>query len=182
MRFNLRKSAKDDSGFSLVFVAVGMMGFVGVSMLAIDVGMLMTARSQAQNSADAGALAGATALVYNDWNDRSATGPAAAASTAHQVALTTDQIADGHIRHRGPDLHDLTGEFVAEDQRRMHGLAGPRIPGLDVQVCAADARDFHPHQDISQTDLGNGHLDQLQPRPRLGLDERAHSTILPRRD
>ena len=76
MRFNLRKSAKDDSGFSLVFVAVGMMGFVGVSMLAIDVGMLMTARSQAQNAADAGALAGATALVYNDWDDRSATGPA----------------------------------------------------------------------------------------------------------
>ena len=76
MRFNLRKSAKDDSGFSLVFVAVGMMGFVGVSMLAIDVGMLMTARSQAQNAADAGALAGATALVYNDWDDRSGTGPA----------------------------------------------------------------------------------------------------------
>jgi hypothetical protein len=45
-------------------------------MLAIDVGMLMTARSQAQNSADAGALAGATALVYNDWDNRSASGPA----------------------------------------------------------------------------------------------------------
>ena len=45
-------------------------------MLAIDVGMLMTARSQAQNSADAGALAGATALVYNDYDDRTATGPA----------------------------------------------------------------------------------------------------------
>ena len=52
-----------------------MMAFVGVSMLAIDVGMLMTARSQAQNSADAGALAGATALVYNDWDDRTADRP-----------------------------------------------------------------------------------------------------------
>ena len=36
-------------------------------MLAIDVGMLMTARSQAQNSADAGALAGAIALIYDDY-------------------------------------------------------------------------------------------------------------------
>ena len=52
------------------------MGFLAVSMLAIDVGMLMTARNQAQNSADAGALAGATALVFNDWDDRTATGPA----------------------------------------------------------------------------------------------------------
>ena len=55
----LRKTARDESGFSLVFVGLGCMAFVAASMLAIDVGMLMTARSQAQNSADAGALAGA---------------------------------------------------------------------------------------------------------------------------
>lgn len=71
----LRKLSTDEAGFSLVFVSVGLMGFLAASMLAIDVGMLMTARSQAQNSADAGALAGATALVFNDWDDRSAAGP-----------------------------------------------------------------------------------------------------------
>ena len=85
----LRKLSTDESGFSLVFVAAGLMGFIGVSMLAIDVGMLMTARSQAQNSADAGALAGATALVFNDWDNRTATGPsvmnALSASRANQV-------------------------------------------------------------------------------------------------
>ena len=53
-----------------VFVGLGMMAFLSASMLAIDVGMLMTARSQAQNSADAGALAGATALVYDNYTDR----------------------------------------------------------------------------------------------------------------
>src|SRR5881296_3142011 len=72
----LRRLAHDDDGFSLVFVGLGFMAFLGASMLAIDVGMLMTARNQAQNSADAGALAGATALVFNNWDDRSATGPA----------------------------------------------------------------------------------------------------------
>jgi len=45
-------------------------------MLAIDVGMLMTARSQAQNAADAGALSGVTSLAFEDWDDRSPTGPA----------------------------------------------------------------------------------------------------------
>src|SRR6476661_819634 len=72
----LRRLAKEEDGFSLVFVGLGCMAFVAASMLAIDVGMLMTARSQAQNSADAGALAGATALVFNDWDDRTPSGPA----------------------------------------------------------------------------------------------------------
>lgn len=61
---------------SFVFVGMGFMAFLAATTLAIDVGMFMTARSQAQNSADAGALAGAVALVFNDYNDRSAGGPA----------------------------------------------------------------------------------------------------------
>ena len=90
MRFNpLRKFQREEDGFSLVFTALGLMGFIGVSMLAIDVGQLMTARSQAQNSADAGALAGATALAFNSWTDRTPGGPAVqnalAASRRNQV-------------------------------------------------------------------------------------------------
>src|SRR5688572_257126 len=61
---------------TFAFVAVGLMAFMAASTLAIDVGMFMTARSQAQNSADAGALAGAVALAKNSWTDRTATGPA----------------------------------------------------------------------------------------------------------
>jgi Flp pilus assembly protein TadG len=67
---------RDESGMSFVFVGFSMMAFISASMLAIDVGMVMTARNQAQNSADAGALAGVTALVHDNWNDRSAAGPA----------------------------------------------------------------------------------------------------------
>ena len=72
----LRRLRRDESGMSYVFIGMGMMAFLSASMLAIDVGMLMTARGQAQNSADAGALAGATALVFDDYEDRSASGPA----------------------------------------------------------------------------------------------------------
>jgi Flp pilus assembly protein TadG len=61
---------------SYVFIGLGMMAFLSASMLAIDVGMLMTARNQAQNSADAGALGGAAALLYDNYNDRSLGGPA----------------------------------------------------------------------------------------------------------
>lgn len=65
----------DERGMSLVFVAVGFMAFMTATTLAIDVGMFMTARNQAQNAADAGALAGAVALVQNSYTDRSAGGP-----------------------------------------------------------------------------------------------------------
>ena len=72
----LRRLRQDERGFSLVTIGFGFMGLFAASMLAIDVGMLMTARTQAQNAADSGALAGATALVFNSWTDRSAAGPA----------------------------------------------------------------------------------------------------------
>jgi Flp pilus assembly protein TadG len=96
----LRRLASDESGMSLVYVAVGFFTFMAASTLAIDVGMFMTARSQAQNAADAGALAGATALVKNSFTDRTATGPVvqSAISTAQKnlvfggapSVLTTD--------------------------------------------------------------------------------------------
>ncbi|HEY3158692.1 MAG TPA: pilus assembly protein TadG-related protein [Vicinamibacterales bacterium] len=70
---NLRR---DERGMSFVFIGLGFMAFVAASTLAIDVGMFMTARSQAQTAADAGALAGATALAFNDFDDRSTGGPA----------------------------------------------------------------------------------------------------------
>lgn len=76
MNIRLRRLGRDESGMTYVFIGLGMMAFLSASMLAIDVGMLMSARSQAQNAADAGAMAGAIALAYDSWTDRTPTGPA----------------------------------------------------------------------------------------------------------
>ena len=72
----IERVRRDESGMTYVFIGFSMMAFISASALAIDVGMLMTARSQAQNSADAGALAGAISLVNDSWTDRSQSGPA----------------------------------------------------------------------------------------------------------
>ena len=97
----LRRLRGDQSGMTYVFIGLGMMAFISGSMLAIDVGMLMTSRSQAQNSADAGALAGATALVFNDWDDRSAGGPAVthaiSASQTNQVMGKNVSVTPGDV-------------------------------------------------------------------------------------
>lgn len=76
MLTRLRRLRHDERGMSLVFVSVGFMAFLAATTLAIDVGLFMAARSQAQNSADAGALAGAVALAFNSYTDRSTGGPA----------------------------------------------------------------------------------------------------------
>ena len=67
---------RDQRGMSVVFVALGVAAFLSAATLAIDVGMFMNARAQAQNAADAGALSAVTALYFNNYTDRSAGSPA----------------------------------------------------------------------------------------------------------
>jgi hypothetical protein len=76
MRNGLHPLVRDERGMSLVFVCLGFMAMLTATTLAIDVGMFMTARSQAQNAADAGAHAGAVALAFNSYTDRTPSGPA----------------------------------------------------------------------------------------------------------
>jgi Flp pilus assembly protein TadG len=92
---------RDERGMTLMFIAIAFLGFMAASAIAIDVGMFMTARSQAQNSADAGALAGATALVFNDYNDRTPSGPAVqsakSGSTANQVIRANVSVKNSDV-------------------------------------------------------------------------------------
>jgi hypothetical protein len=92
---------RDERGMSLVFVSVAFMAALSATTLAIDVGMFMNSRSQAQNAADAGALAGAVALYYNNFDDRSSSGPAvlSAINTA-----TNNQVAGGAVSVHPEDV------------------------------------------------------------------------------
>jgi hypothetical protein len=80
MRNRIQHLRRDERGMTMAFVAMGFMAFLTATTLAIDVGMFMSARSQAQNAADSGALAGAIALGFNDFDNRNATGPAVSAA------------------------------------------------------------------------------------------------------
>lgn len=95
MKKRFHQLREDERGMSLVFVAVGFMSFMTATTLAIDVGMFMSARNQAQNAADAGALAGAVALVRNSFTDRSAGGPVvqSAIRTAQENGVVGEQVS-----------------------------------------------------------------------------------------
>ena len=112
----LRRLADDESGMSYVFVGLGFMAFLSASMLAIDVGMLMTARSQAQNSADAGALAGATALMYDNYTDRSSSGPAVTSAIA---AATGNTVMSKNVSVTAPDVEFPLDPFGQPNRVRV---------------------------------------------------------------
>lgn len=91
----LRRLRDEERGISILYVTIGFMAFFAATTLAVDVGMLMTARSQAQNAADAGALAGAIALAIDDFDDRSPSGPAvqAAVNTALENTVLSAEVS-----------------------------------------------------------------------------------------
>jgi Flp pilus assembly protein TadG len=66
----------DEGGAIIVEVALAMIALLAFSTLVADYGVLWASRRQAQNSADAAALAGAIALLYDNPTDFTSTGPA----------------------------------------------------------------------------------------------------------
>jgi len=81
---------RDERGISLIQVALLLFVFMGFSMFVVDYGVLWLARVQAQNAADSGALAGATARAFDELTDPPAVNGAAyqsayAAARTHRV-------------------------------------------------------------------------------------------------
>jgi len=90
---------KNQRGATLIVVAISMVVIFGFAVLAIDVSMMLLARTQLKNAADSAALAGAMALALYD-NPDSATSAAkkfAALNVAVQESLSPVLIRDEDI-------------------------------------------------------------------------------------
>src|SRR6185436_6050706 len=74
-----------ERGAILVHVAIASIVLIAFTMFVVDYGIMWVSRNQAQNAADAGALAGAIALGYDDFANRDDDGPAK--QSAQQFAL-----------------------------------------------------------------------------------------------
>jgi hypothetical protein len=133
---------------TLVFVGLGMLAFMSATMLAIDVGMFMVARSQAQNSADAGALAGAVALVFDDFNDRSPGGPAVQnvimASQANQVMSYDVSVTPGDVTFPALERVRVQVHRTAERGNPVFTLIAPIFGVDDVDIGATATAEAVP--------------------------------------
>ena len=83
-----KRRSESERGAVLIHVAIGMMVLIGFLTFVVDYGVMWVGRGQAQNAADAGALAGAVSMAFdaNGWTDRTETGPARTA--ARQMAVS----------------------------------------------------------------------------------------------
>jgi hypothetical protein len=112
-----------ERGAILIHVALGLMAFIALLTFVVDYGVMWVGRRQAQNAADAGALAGAVAMAFdsNGWTDRTPTGPAL--SAGQQMALTN------WIWGQAPSVNLLTDVYFT---------------GLPANMCPPDANGLTP--------------------------------------
>ena len=61
---------RDDRGAIIIHVAFALLALIAFSAFVVDMGVMWVSRRQAQNAADAGALAGAVALMKDGGIDR----------------------------------------------------------------------------------------------------------------
>lgn len=83
----MKSLLKDESGQSLVLIALCMTVLIGFLGLAIDVGILYRTKQNAQIAADAAAVAGAQDLLYGGTN--------ATAKAAGKAASSLNGYTDG---------------------------------------------------------------------------------------
>ena len=103
-----RPKRSSEGGAILLHVAIAMMTLIAVNTFVVDYGVMWVGRRQAQNAADAGALAGAVAMAFDPDGliDRTETGPARQA--ARQVALSNG------IWGEAPDVNIATDVFFTD--------------------------------------------------------------------
>jgi Flp pilus assembly protein TadG len=120
------RRAESERGAILVHVALGMIAFMAFSLFVVDYGVYWTSRRQAQNSADAGALAGATALV--GLRDFSPGGPASTSA----IAVAKSNIVWGAVPDVQPGI-DVTfpGDVPPGTAYPVCNLSSPGYVGGD---------------------------------------------------
>src|SRR5579884_422980 len=86
----VRRATQRRRGSILPLVAVCLIGLVGFVALAVDLGLIMVARTQCQNAADAAAMAGTRTLNGDTSNNNNyaAAGPAAVTAAEANTLLT----------------------------------------------------------------------------------------------
>ena len=66
----LTRRLSSDRGAVLIQTAIAMIALMAFSAFAVDYGVLWSARRQAQNAADAAAMAGAISMGFVDMDDQ----------------------------------------------------------------------------------------------------------------
>ena len=142
-----------EAGVATIIVAVALAGLLAFGSLAIDAGMVWTARTQLQNAADSAALAGARSLIDASGDvDPSGTRAAAQAVAAQNSTIGTGSISieaadirlgfwDATSRSFDPnvDLSDPSAVNAVDVLARMDAVSNGPISALLSQFAGIDS-------------------------------------------
>lgn len=130
---SLRALLGDERGASLALVALALVVLVGMAALAVDMGMLYTARGQAQRTADASALAGAVQKYVLKGDD------AEARSAAEAYGLKNDILGDPVV------IQDADVTFPQADKIRVwvnrSRARGNGVPTIFAKILGISSAD-----------------------------------------
>jgi Flp pilus assembly protein TadG len=137
---------RDERGVTLVVMAVMIIMTLGMSALAIDYGMIKSAKAEAQRAVDAAALAGASAFQISDPAiDKEALAEARARSFALKHTVHNALITDGEITVFPDDAVDTVGVKWARADLRLWfaSIFGSNTMGLTAHATAQAAESGH---------------------------------------
>jgi len=132
---------RNEKGQVLVLVALAIFVLLGFAALGIDVGFIYSVRHELQRSADAGALAGASAFIdVGPWST-TLTDPAMVAAKARALDFAS---RDNVIGSRLDQASEITVTFPSQDNvqvttQRTANLFFARILGIYTQPISATA-------------------------------------------
>jgi Flp pilus assembly protein TadG len=127
----------NERGAVLIHTAIALTGLLAFSALSIDYGVMWVARGQAQNAADAAALAAATSMAYGDPTDldriRSVAVAAAQANMVWGAAPAVNPATDVTIGPCPPGTPGIADQCVRVDVYRNQQRANP-LPTFFAQL------------------------------------------------
>ena len=121
---------RNDRGAIIIHVAIAMLGLLAFSAFSIDHGVMMVSRGQAQNSADAGAMAAALYLAYDggDLPGAQAVGVAAAQANGVWGAQPDITLSDVTFPPCPPGSPGIPDTCVKVDVFRNQRAGGNPLP------------------------------------------------------
>src|SRR6188472_2703250 len=97
-----RTRLRDDRGAIIIHVAFALLALLAFSAFVVDMGVMWVSRRQAQNAADAGALAGAVALMKDGGTPAEAAKSALQWTNNNVILGASSSTANVRITFSGP--------------------------------------------------------------------------------
>jgi len=130
-------------GAIVPMVAIGLIGIVGLTALAIDIGMIAVARSQCQNAADTAATAGCRTIngnVVGNYNFPAMPAQAIAAATANRVLGQPVQGSTSSYASSGGGQSFSSGQVTIDSgiYYYVYDDNNPKNEGFKLQIPRTD--------------------------------------------